>query len=84
MARTVLNLISDAFGTDDYATVADRAASGAADRQVRELLDGWRQWAFDWVPPEPPPHVIRPYVLAHWKGDPTAGLAGRHGQLRSA
>jgi hypothetical protein len=76
MAGTVLDVVRGAFGTDDYAVIADRAASGAADRQVRELLDGWRQWAFDWAEPETPPHALRPYVLAHWKGDPGSGLAG--------
>jgi hypothetical protein len=76
MTQSVLNLINEAFGTDDYATLADKVGSGAADPHVRSFLDSWRQWAIDWTSPEAPPHAIRPYVLAHWKGDPTSGLSG--------
>jgi len=76
MATTILNLINDAFGTDDYARLADKVRSGAADRNLARFLESWEQWAAEWIPPPAPPHVIRPYALAHWKGDPTSGLSG--------
>jgi hypothetical protein len=73
---TVLNVINEAFGTDDYASLAVKVANGAADNRVSAFLEAWQQWAQGWEPAEAPPQAIRPYALAHWLGDPTSGLAG--------
>jgi hypothetical protein len=73
---TVLNVIKETFGTDDYASLAVKVANGAVDNRLSAFLEAWQQWAQDWAPAEAPPQAIRPYALAHWLGDPTSGLAG--------
>lgn len=75
MAKTVLNLINETFGSDDCAALAEQVRSGAAIHHVSDLLESWRQWAFEWSAPAAPPHSFRPYAFAHWRGDPTSGLS---------
>ncbi len=72
---SVLKVIADSFGSTDYIGVADQVRSGGADEQVGVFLDSWLRWADEWVAPQAPPHSIRPFTLAHWKGDPTSGLS---------